>query len=165
MTTMFENAYNFNQPLDKWDTSNVLYMNRMFFNCKKFNQTINNWNVANVKNMNSIFSGCESFNQSIENWKINKTCIIDNIFKDAISLKNVKSILNIYFIAKGNHKKKLLNMLENCDIKEVYKEVIKYSKLKDFINKLENVYYTELKELIDSKEEIIKKYKQNPKKI
>nr|WP_300755632.1 BspA family leucine-rich repeat surface protein [uncultured Brachyspira sp.] len=124
----------------------------MFFGAENFNQPLNNWNVSKVKNMNSIFSGCESFNQSIEDWEINKTCVIDNIFENAFSFKNIKSILNIYFIARGNHKKKLLSMLEECNIKEVYTESIKYHKLKDFIEKLENVYYDELKELIHKTE-------------
>lgn len=75
----------------------------------------------------------------------------------------MKSIFKIYFIAKGNYKKQLLSMLENCDIKEVYKEVLKYNKLKDFIKKLENTYYDELKELIENKENILKEYKQNSK--
>lgn len=75
----------------------------------------------------------------------------------------MKSIFKIYFIAKGNYKKQLLSMLENCDIKEVYKEVLKYNKLKDFIKKLENTYYDELNELIENKENILKEYKQNSK--
>ena len=36
-------------------------------------------------------------------------------------------------------------------------------KLKDFIKKLENTYYDELKELIENKETILKEYKQNSK--
>ncbi|MEI0537767.1 hypothetical protein [Brachyspira pulli] len=68
----------------------------------------------------------------------------------------MKSILKIYFIAKGNYKKQLLSMLENCNIKEVYKEVLKYNKLKDFIKKLENIYYEELKELIENKKKYFK---------
>ena len=55
------------------------------------------------------------------------------------------------------------NVTNNCDIKEVYKEVLKYNKLKDFVKKLENVYYEELKELIENKENILKEYKQNSK--
>ena len=33
------------------------------------------------------------------------------------------------------------------------------NKLKDFIKKLENIYYEELKELIENKENILKEYK------
>ena len=43
-------------------------------------------------------------------------------------------------------------MLETLDIKELYTELkndkINYKKNKDFIKKLENVYYDKLKELI-----------------
>ena len=132
-------------------------MTRMFFNAKNFNQDIGNWNVFSAISMSYMFSGAESFNQSIENWTINKSCYIKDIFSS--SYNDIKSILKIYFIAKGNYKKQLISMLENCDIKEVYKEVLKYNKLKDFIKKLENIYYEELKELIENKENILKEYK------
>ena len=163
MLCMFENAYKFNQPLDKWDTSNVLYMNRMFFNAKSFNQYIGSWNVFNAISLSYMFSGAESFNKSIEDWIINEACFIDDIFLNASSFKNVKSILNIYFLSKGNNRKKLLVMLETCDIKEVYKEVLKYNNnsIKDFIKKLENNYYDELNELIENKDSIISEYKKS----
>ena len=163
MIGMFENAYNFNQPLDKWDTSNVLYMNYMFFNAKNFNQDIGSWNVFSAIYMSYMFSGAESFNHSIENWIINEACFTNDIFSGASSFKNVKSILNIYFLSKGNNRKKLLAMLENCNIKEVYKEVLKYNKPKYFIKKLENTYYDELKELIENKKSIILVYKKSKK--
>ncbi|MBW5379040.1 BspA family leucine-rich repeat surface protein, partial [Brachyspira pilosicoli] len=92
---------------------------------------IGSWNVFSAISMSYMFSGAESFNRSIENWTINKSCDIKDIFSS--SYNDMKSILKIYFIAKGNYKKQLLSMLENCDIKEVYKEVLKYNKLKDFI--------------------------------
>ena len=159
MICMFYGAYSFNQNINSWNVSKVENMTGMFFECKKFNQPLNNWNVYNVKEMSGMFSSAENFNQSIENWTINKACHINNILLNTFSFKDVKSILNVYFASRGNYKKKLLAMLENCDIKEVYKEVIKYNKLKDFIKKLENTYYDELKELIENKENILNEYK------
>ena len=54
------------------------------------------------------------------------------------------------------YKKKLQNMLECLDIKEVYIELnndkINYKKNKEFIKKLENVYYDELDELIKKRQ-------------
>lgn len=163
MSGMFSSAKKFNQPLNNWDTSNVLYMNYMFFNAKNFNQDIGSWNVFSAIYMSYMFSGAESFNKSIENWIINEACFTNDIFSGASSFKNVKSILNIYFLSKGNNRKKLLAMLENCNIKEVYKEVLKYNKFKDFIKKLENTYYDELNELIENKGSIILEYKKSKK--
>ncbi|MEI0566328.1 BspA family leucine-rich repeat surface protein, partial [Brachyspira pulli] len=153
MLGMFSKANKFNQPLNNWNTSKVINMEVMFYYASSFNQNINSWNVSEVKYMNDMFFAAESFNQSIENWDINKYCDIKDIFSS--SYNDMKSILKIYFIAKGNYKKQLLSMLENCNIKEVYKEVLKYNKLKDFIKKLENIYYEELKELIENKKNIL----------
>ena len=188
MSRIFDGCFKFNQPLDKWDTSNVSSMNNMFQECKSFNQDISNWNIKSVKYMISMFANASSFNQdlnnwdvsnvkvmfgmfedaesfnySIENWIVNEGCFTWKFFSGASSFKDIKSILNIYFISKGNDRKKLLNMLENCNIKEVYKEVLKYNKLKDFIKKLENTYYDELKELIENKDSIILEYKKSKK--
>ena len=55
MSFMFYYCQDFNQPLDKWDVSNVEDMFRMFDNCKKFNQPLNSWNVSNVTNMSGMF--------------------------------------------------------------------------------------------------------------
>ena len=54
---MFYNAKSFNQPLNKWDVSSVIYMEYMFINALSFNQDINNWNVSNVKYMSYMLSG------------------------------------------------------------------------------------------------------------
>ena len=143
---------------NKIDTSLITDMSGLFKDSMLRNFSgIETWDTSNVKDMSFMFFSAESFNQSIENWTINKSCYIKDIFSS--SYNDIKSILKIYFIAKGNYKKQLISMLENCDIKEVYKEVLKYNKLKDFIKKLENIYYEELKELIENKENILKEYK------
>ena len=51
MYKMFEEATSFNQPLNKWNVSNVKNMHGMFANASSFNQPLNNWNVSNVTNM------------------------------------------------------------------------------------------------------------------
>jgi surface protein len=55
------NYSNFNQPLYKWNTSNVTNM-RYMFDSSKFNQPIESWNVANVTNMESMFRDNKDFN-------------------------------------------------------------------------------------------------------
>ena len=48
---MFSDCENFNQPLNNWDVSNVINMNKMLANCTNFNQPLNNWNISNMENI------------------------------------------------------------------------------------------------------------------
>jgi surface protein len=47
-------------------------MNGMFSKCTSFNQPLNNWNTANVINMNVMFSGASKYDQNISNWNVTK---------------------------------------------------------------------------------------------
>lgn len=77
---MFSNCFSFNQALDKWNVSNVLWMEYAFFcdsifkipfsKTPKFNQDLNNWNIDSVINTQSMFSGCINFNQKPSNWNL-----------------------------------------------------------------------------------------------
>ena len=49
MDSMFYKAIYFNQPLDKWNTSNVQDMSSMFSWASSFNQDISSWDVRNVE--------------------------------------------------------------------------------------------------------------------
>ena len=62
---MFVNAHSFNQPLNKWDVSNVTKMYCMFKNATSFNQALDKWNVSNVTNMRWMFRNATSFNQPL----------------------------------------------------------------------------------------------------
>ena len=42
MTSMFNGASSFNQPLNNWDVSNVTDMHEMFCEAISFNQPLNN---------------------------------------------------------------------------------------------------------------------------
>ena len=55
----------FNQPLNKWDVSNVTKMYCMFKNATSFNQALDKWNVSNVTNMRWMFRNATSFNQPL----------------------------------------------------------------------------------------------------
>ena len=52
ITTMFDGASAFNQPLtrdgNKWNTSNVTNMTEMFKNTSSFNQDLTSWCVTNI---------------------------------------------------------------------------------------------------------------------
>ncbi|WNL30369.1 BspA family leucine-rich repeat surface protein [Aliarcobacter cryaerophilus] len=70
MYGMFLYAENFNQALNRWDTSNVADTTYMFFNAGSFNQDIGGWNVSNVKIMDRMFFDAKSFNQDIGGWNV-----------------------------------------------------------------------------------------------
>ena len=70
MSNLFENCYNFNQPLGNWNVSNVTNMKGMFDNCYNFNQPLGNWDVRKVENMRHMFDNCENFNQPLGNWDV-----------------------------------------------------------------------------------------------
>ena len=73
MINMFNGASSFNQPLNKWNVSNVEIMNFMFSEARSFNQPLNDWDVSNddwdvsnvshVTTMDDMFLGATSFNQ------------------------------------------------------------------------------------------------------
>ena len=56
MSSMFENATSFNQPINNWNVSSVTSMYHMFRRARSFNQPLNNWNVSRVTNMTSMFA-------------------------------------------------------------------------------------------------------------
>ena len=51
MANMFNRATSFNQPLNKWNVSNVTNMACMFYGASSFNQPLNKWNVSNVTDL------------------------------------------------------------------------------------------------------------------
>ena len=52
---MFYDAEYFNQPLNKWNVSNVYNMRYLFNNARSFNQPLNNWNVSKVTTVRQMF--------------------------------------------------------------------------------------------------------------
>ena len=64
MNHLFSRCNDFNQSLDKWDTSNVVDMCAMFIGCHMFNRPVN-FNTSNVLYMEGMFCHCEKFNQPV----------------------------------------------------------------------------------------------------
>ena len=46
---MFSRCSTFNQPICKWDVSNVENMDSMLFKCNSFAQDLSSWDVSSVK--------------------------------------------------------------------------------------------------------------------
>lgn len=83
---MFFKAYSFNQPLDKWNTSNVQNMSKMFEYARSFNQSIDNWDTSSVKPINVKYKEFVSFNHLLDNWNINGVFESKKLFEGADSL-------------------------------------------------------------------------------
>lgn len=116
MSSMFSNAYQFNQYIDSWDVSNVTNMSQMFYyatafnnrgnssigswntgavtdmsamfeTAREFNQDIGQWNTSEVKNMNRMFFDAFKFNQNISNWEVSQVTSF-NLFRLLSALTN-----------------------------------------------------------------------------
>ena len=56
--------------ISNWDTSSVTDMSSLFQNATSFNQPLNKWNVSKVTSMNAMFYRAPSFNQPLNNWDV-----------------------------------------------------------------------------------------------
>lgn len=87
LSSTFQNASSFNQPIGSWNVSKVTTMASTFNGASVFNQNIGGWNVAAVTNMNSTFSGAAAFNNgassTIGNWNVAKVSAMSNMFNGA----------------------------------------------------------------------------------
>jgi surface protein len=68
MRYMFYGASSFDQPLNEWNTGQVVTMRYMFYGASSFNQPLNDWNTGRVVTMIYMFYGASSFNQPLNDW-------------------------------------------------------------------------------------------------
>ena len=80
MSTMFQLAPNFNQPIGNWDTSKVEDMGYMLNRATNFNQPIGDWNVSNVTTMYAMLRFSTNFNQPIGNWNVSAVTTMQYMF-------------------------------------------------------------------------------------
>ncbi|MEI0445659.1 BspA family leucine-rich repeat surface protein [Brachyspira intermedia] len=199
--SMFEECWNFNQPLDNWKTSNLKYVSNMFKFCYEFNQPLNTWDTSKIIEMDYVFHKAEKFNQPLNTWKVDKVeNMIGMLFRSGFehydSLSNwelesmeymgdwfdvidkhidkfsLKWILYLY--AFDNNTESIERKLKE-NIKEIHKiaSEIKNKKVQSAKRKLENIYYDDLKEVVDYEifdsiekyEETIKLNKKDEKKV
>jgi len=85
MKAMFSGARRFNQPLSDWNTSRVADMGGMFREATRFDQPLNNWNTSQVANMMDMFYLAHKFNQPLDNWNTSNVRIMNRMFFHAIS--------------------------------------------------------------------------------
>jgi surface protein len=83
MTSMFDNAWNFNSDLSKWNVSKVKYMSYMFVRAQTFNSNISGWYVRNVIQAVSMFAYAYAFNQNLCNWKLQCSAAVDDMFDNS----------------------------------------------------------------------------------
>lgn len=85
LSYMFYCCYNFNQSLNRWNTSKITNMEGMFYWCLNFNKSLNNWDTSNVSNMSMMFYRCMCFRQSLRNWDISNVANFRKIFLACIN--------------------------------------------------------------------------------
>jgi len=54
MTAVFSDAYNFNQPLNNWNTSKVTTFANILYNADSFNQNLASWNLSGITSANGL---------------------------------------------------------------------------------------------------------------
>ncbi|GAB5472410.1 MAG: hypothetical protein Mars2KO_05090 [Maribacter sp.] len=84
MSSMFENASLFDQPLGNWDLTKVLNVSGMFSGTP-FNQDISGWNVSNVRHMSRMFRDNPAFNQDLNGWDVSSVIGMNQLFQRATS--------------------------------------------------------------------------------
>jgi surface protein len=99
MNFLFQGCLAFNQPLNNWDTSKVIEMSQVFTECIAFNQPLNKWDTSNVTNMRSFFLGCTAFNQSLNEWNVSKITVMRSMFTNATSFNQP---LNNWVLSTSN---------------------------------------------------------------
>ncbi|USN89234.1 MAG: DUF285 domain-containing protein [Candidatus Nomurabacteria bacterium] len=80
MSSMFQSAASFNQPIEHWNVSNVTNMYSLFLSASIFNQPLNNWDVSNVTNMAWMFERTWDFNQPLNNWDVSNVTVMNRMF-------------------------------------------------------------------------------------
>jgi surface protein len=92
MTSMFEGATSFDNPINSWDVSNVNDMTLTFAEAYLFNQPLNSWNTQNVYVMFATFENALQFNQNLGTWNvgnvIDMTRMLDNTSIDIENYSN-----------------------------------------------------------------------------
>ena len=124
MNGMFFRASSFNQPLEKWDVSQVTDMQYLFKDAESFNQPLEKWDVSQVTNMNRMFAGATSFTHQVPKRKLNTPKNLGEesltqqgpISQKAIFIKNLDKKTTLERFAKDWH-------LNEEEVEEIMEEL------------------------------------------
>jgi len=81
--------------ISKWDTSNIINMNRMFMNCESLSfPDISKWNLVNVINIEYMFYGCKFLKElpDLSAWNTNNIINMSHLFQKCESLLNLPEL-------------------------------------------------------------------------
>jgi surface protein len=107
MSSMFQSATAFNQPLNSWDVSNVTSMSAMFYGATAFDQDLDSWNTGNVASMSNMFFGASVFDGDITSWNTGEVTTFESfaenarLFNQDIGNWNTTSVTTMKSMFKG----------------------------------------------------------------
>jgi len=114
LSSMFNTARAFNQPVSHFKTSFVTSMASMFFSALEFNQPLTTsgilWDVSKVTTFFAMFTGANKFNQDLSSWQINTVSATVNMqqmfssadaFNQNIGMWNMSKVNNLSSFMAG----------------------------------------------------------------
>jgi len=88
MSSLFSGARNplaafFNEPIDRWNVSSVMSMQKVFLTATSFNQSLEGWDTSNLLDASFAFKGATSYDQPMATWQVSKVQNFRQTFFDA----------------------------------------------------------------------------------
>lgn len=78
--------------INKWDTSNVMFMNSMFYGCKSLESLdLSSFNTSHIENMYEMFSECENLKElNLSNFEIREYCDTESLLCNCVRLHTLR---------------------------------------------------------------------------
>ena len=111
-----------NIKIDKWNVSNVIWMEGMFYKCIYFTSDLSKWDVSKVTNMAGMFNGCESFNSDLSKWDVSRVLDMDDMF---VKCKMFSSDLSKWEVSENTHTTDMFKQAKKMDSSKRPKVVIR----------------------------------------
>ena len=153
MERMFKNNCSLNYPLNNWDVSNVVNMNKTLWmpNCagaendddkitnihSTFNQPLDRWDVSNVTTMQNMLGYLPEFNQPLNSWDVSKVTEMAGMFGGSVKfdqplekwdVSNVKTMNAMFYRAYSfNQPLNPWNVTKADDLKAMFQHAIVFN--------------------------------------